>query len=123
MFFNKTKRMSNADFAKAAVVQSLEHMFQTQRHFSICDVEKQAKVLGVMFPQEERDRLGLLHCIYWNEMAPELRNEVCARVIEILSGEKVELSKNEIIDLFASTDRKQVGRKVYKLLKSGEDNE
>ncbi|RLF87567.1 hypothetical protein DRN34_01500 [Thermococci archaeon] len=122
MFSKKEKRMTDGDFGKAAVMQSLHKMFAVGGHFSICDFDKQAKVMGVEVPKEERDRLCLFHCINWNEMNKELRDEICARVVEVLTGERVELSKNEIIELFAGVDKKKIGGKVYRLLKSGENS-
>jgi len=123
MFGKREKRMTDNDFSKAAVMQSLHKMFRVGGHFNICDFDRQAKVMGVEIPEEERERLSLFHCISWSEMNHELRDEICARVIEVLTGERVELSKNEIIELFAGVDRKKVGGKVYRLLKAGENNE
>lgn len=123
MFGKKPKRMTDDEFGKAAVMQSLHKMFRVGGHFNICDLEKQAKVLGVEVPKDERNRLGLFHCISWNEMEPDLKNEIFARTIEVLTGERVELTKGEIIELFASAENKKVGGKVYKLLKAGENHD
>lgn len=69
-------------------ITALNKMFEGSS-FSICTIDKVAKVLGVIPPKGVYDQLSALHCVDWSAMPRELRQQVPRLVQEALSGDKV----------------------------------
>lgn len=68
-----------AEAAKIAL-QKLLH----GKHFSICDFDKIAKLLGVQVGGKDYEALNALHCIEYATMSPSLRQGVEEKVFELL---------------------------------------
>ena len=105
--------MTDEEFGMVAVMTSLKHMFESS-HFSICDVDKCAKVLGVVPNRQKYEMLSLFHCIHWSEMSVDVRQEVFARTLEMLA-DKSTIMKFDM-DTAASIFGDKINRKTLKLL-------
>lgn len=53
--------------------------------FSICDLNKAARLLGVEPSGEAMEILRKLHCVEWRLMPPTLRESIPALISEVLS--------------------------------------
>jgi len=71
------------DLKAIAALTALNEMFEGA-HFSICTIDKVAKLLGVHPEVEAYNTLHALHCIHWNRMPRELRDRVPALIQQAL---------------------------------------
>lgn len=60
---------------------------QSKGYFCICDVEKAASLLGVAFTREQRQFLGLLHCVKFADMPEEVKGEIQSILEDVFSSE------------------------------------
>lgn len=70
-------------------ITSLKAMFNGN-HFSICDFDKVAELLGVCVPSITKKRLGPLHCIRWGDMPDHVREyvfQVCCDLFDMPTTE------------------------------------
>ena len=72
-------------FQKQAIVAALKHLFDPQRHFSICDFDTLLRVAGVSIPRGEHDTFQLLHRVNYRDMQPGMRESLARQTLEILS--------------------------------------
>lgn len=54
------------------------------RHFSICDLDKLAKLIGVQLGGKDYEALHGLHCVNWADMPEPLRTQAKEKVVELL---------------------------------------
>jgi len=72
------------DLAQKIIKEGLDELFQS-RHFSICAIDRLAKVLGVNAESHPHYKLlHILHCRAYNEMDPEVRQSLPTLVMECL---------------------------------------
>ena len=53
-------------------------------HFSICDLDKLAKLIGVPLGGKDYEALNGLHCVNWMDMPEGLRTQAREKVVELL---------------------------------------
>ena len=70
---------------------ALKKLMDPKRYFSICDFDHICKVLNVIPPRGHRDRLALVHCIYYRDMDADVREEVARLVYESLNSPGFEI--------------------------------
>ncbi len=75
----------STDVKALAALTALNEMFAGS-HFSICTIDTVAKMLGVQPEQEAHDTLRALHCINWNKMPRQLRDQVPALIQQALGN-------------------------------------
>ena len=76
--------MDDHEFKLAALKTGLKHLFD-QRHFCICDFDKLCDLANVVPPDNLRKALAPLHCVDYNEMPKDLRDEISDRIVDLLS--------------------------------------
>lgn len=73
-----------SDFEKACVKQALDKLLN-DRHFSICAFDNIGEMLGVNVSQHPNYVfLNGLHCVDYNKMSAEIRNNLEAKMLECL---------------------------------------
>lgn len=76
--------MNGMDEIKAAAaLTALNEMFQGS-HLNICTIDRVAKLLGVHPEREAYDTLHALHCVHWDKMPRDLRNQIPALIQQAL---------------------------------------
>lgn len=71
-------------FEAAVLEQAIKKIF-TGRHFSICDVDDAAELLGVNPKQHPNYKLlNALHCVHFSDMSKEILNGLQEKVAECL---------------------------------------
>ena len=78
--------MEDHEFKLAALKTGLKHLFD-KGHFSICDFDKLCDLANVMPPDDLKTTLNALHCVNYNQMSKELRDEMFDRIVEVFSKE------------------------------------
>lgn len=77
-----------SDFEKKAVLIALDKLFNDQKYFDICTVDKVAKILGVErvveYNQTVYNALHALHCVHYSSMGPAMAREVKIKTLEVL---------------------------------------
>jgi hypothetical protein len=68
--------------AQAATV-ALNKLLYGQ-HFSICDLDKLGKLLGVELGGKDYEAMHGLHCVNWGDMPAQLRTQAREKVVELL---------------------------------------
>lgn len=74
-------------FKTETIKLALDKMLNQSNHFSICDVDKLGKTLGVN-PGSHPDYklLNALHCVHFSEMSPQMKAELPERIMNCLSA-------------------------------------
>ncbi len=72
-----------SNFQATAAAVALNKMF-SGTHFSICDLDKLASLIGVQLGGLDYQALHNLHCVKWSDMPPMLREQVREKSIELL---------------------------------------
>jgi hypothetical protein len=114
MFSSEKSSMSNESFQDKAVKTALKDMFKSTGFFSICTIDKCCEILNVIPDKKEYDLLNVLHCIHWNKMEPDFREEVFLRTLNLFRNKGFELNKVDVIEMIP-----YVGKTVYKMLEEG----
>lgn len=68
--------------AQAAAVAL--HKILHGNHFSICDLDKLAKLIGTPLGGKDYEALNGLHCVNWMDMPEPLRTQAREKVVELL---------------------------------------
>jgi len=65
----------------------LEKMLNGSGYFSICDLDRLGRMMGVNVQSHlSYKKLSTLHCINYSEMSPALKNEISSMVMECLTS-------------------------------------
>lgn len=81
------------EFTKNAIKIAVDKMFNKSSYFSICDVDKLAKVMGVNARNHSSyDSLNLLHCVDYSDMDIGMKEQIASKVFEILTQTKIDIS-------------------------------
>lgn len=75
------------EFHKQAALFALKEMFETSKHFSICDLKHILTITGQSLNRKDEAALSALHCHGWADMPPELRQMVFDKIKEVLQSE------------------------------------
>ena len=74
-----------SNFELQACELRLKKLF-SQTYFSVCDVNSVIKVTGAIPPKRLQNVLDVLHCVDYNEMTQEFRDELLANTMSAVSG-------------------------------------
>lgn len=72
------------DFTRQAIAQSLKKMFQGS-HFDICTIDHALKALNLHAPPNQYAPLRALHCVHWDTMEADFRDQVFQRVMALFA--------------------------------------
>lgn len=72
-----------------AVLSVLKNMTQGKDYFSVCEVDKLAKMNGITISVEHQQFFNSLHCINWNEMHQETKEYLMALLVDYFKGNLV----------------------------------
>lgn len=73
--------------ARAGAVKKFETRLNGGNHFSICDVYNYLEDIDVEWHRnEEYQLLSKFHCMSWDDMTPELRNEIVTRCVNYVAA-------------------------------------
>ena len=109
-------------FQEEAILTVLKKMFN-ESHFNICTVDKCLEITKAIPNKVDYDTLSLLHCVNWNEMSQELRDQVFEKTLALIAdGNGFNLDnltirlKDRIIDVIPQKAVKKSAKKRFKLL-------
>lgn len=72
------------DFQKQAVVLALTKMFEGT-YFDICTVDRCLAITQSIPPADCYNALRALHCVDWNKMPPDFRQQVFVKTLELFT--------------------------------------
>lgn len=74
-------------FRTETIKLALDKMLNQSNHFSVCDVDRLGKTLGVN-PESHPDYklLNALHCVHYSEMSSQMKAELPERIMNCLSA-------------------------------------
>ena len=75
--------MEDHEFKLAALKAGLKHLFDMS-HFCICSFDKLCDLANVAPPDNLRKTLAPLHCVDYNQMPKDLRDEIFDRIVDLL---------------------------------------
>ena len=81
--------MSNQDEFNQLVIQRQVANLFGGKHFSICDVDNLAKLLGVCVNQRARRQLSAYHCTDFADMSDREKQLLQEKVVEALRGDNI----------------------------------
>jgi len=87
---------------KNGVAHALQHMICVQNYFSVCTINECVKLSQVSPSYERLALYQTQHCVHWNEMLPEFKEQLIAMVLDdfrevITYDEKQEILEKEIL--------------------------
>lgn len=75
------------NFQSETIKLALDKMLNQSSHFSICDVDKLAKLLGVNCDSHpDYTTLSALHCVHYSEMSASMKAELPNKIMRVLSA-------------------------------------
>ena len=72
------------DFTRQAIATSLKKMF-SQGYFDICTIDNCLKLAKITPPCGQYEALRVLHCVHYNDMDSEFREQLFNRVMALFS--------------------------------------
>jgi hypothetical protein len=60
------------------------HNLLYKGHFSICDLDKIAKLIGKEVGGKDYEALSAMHCVNWADMPEHLRQQAREKIVELL---------------------------------------
>lgn len=73
---------SGHDIATSATELALNHMFRQQHYFSVCTVERVAKMNDICISARNMEIYNTLHCVHWNTMDKKQREYLLAMILK-----------------------------------------
>lgn len=70
-----------SSYLDIAIRQGLNDLFNESNHFSICKFEKLVELARIFPPEELTRHLNTLHCVHWNKMDPDYRQQIQHQII------------------------------------------
>lgn len=71
------------------VLSVLKNLSQRKDYFSVCEIDKLAKMNEITISAEHQEFMNSLHCIYWNEMHQDTKEYLMAILVEYFKGNLV----------------------------------
>ena len=68
-----------------ATLSAIKHIFES-KFFSVCELDKMARMNEVSISTEDRDFFSILHCVNFEDMTQETREYLFAKYINIFRG-------------------------------------
>lgn len=66
-------------------------------HFSICTIDKIVEMLSIKPAREEYDILSTLHCVDYNQMQPELLEQLPTLIMRVLDSPRLDASRINLV--------------------------
>lgn len=71
------------------VLSVIKNLAQRKEWFSVCEIDKLAKMNDITISVEHQEFFNSLHCIHWNEMHPDTREYLMALLVDYFKGNLV----------------------------------
>lgn len=68
----------------AIIAVALRKLFNTQKHFCVCDFDKILELAGVAVTRAERAPFAALHCVDYVDMPHGLKEQLAREMVAIL---------------------------------------
>lgn len=95
------------EFQKQSVVLALTEMFEGT-HFNICTVDRCLTIAKSIPPADDYNALRALHCVDWNKMPPDFRQQVFVKTLGLFAHTGFAELEQDIV-------RVSVGKKLWAL--------
>lgn len=86
------------DIQASAAAHSLQKMF-TSSYFDVCTIRNCSDLCGIIISKERMLVYQTQHCIHWNEMLPEFRQQIMAMVMDDFRPIFGEIPEEAITDI------------------------
>jgi len=82
----KNANMESGGVSQSAQAQTCAHalqrMLSVESHFSVCTIDRCAKMCQVCISKERQQIYDAAHCLHWNEMLPDYRTMLVAMILD-----------------------------------------
>lgn len=72
----------NSKIQCQAVAHSLQKMLKVDSYFSICTIQNCRDLCQIHIPVERMRLYQTVHCVNWNEMLPDFRQNLVAMILD-----------------------------------------
>lgn len=72
----------SAEMQLQTVAHALQKMITGQRYFDVCTIDKCREVANIVIPRERRLIYSACHCLNYDEMLPDFRQNLIAMVLD-----------------------------------------
>lgn len=79
-----------------ATLSVLKHLSQRQSFFSVCEIDKLAKMNEVDISAEHHEFFNSLHCINWSDMTKETKEYLMALLVKYFKTDIVMANSNPL---------------------------
>lgn len=73
---------NRANLQRQTVAHAIQKMMKSDKWFDVTCIKGCAKVCEICIPEERMDIYSAIHCIHWNEMLPDYRQQIIAMVLD-----------------------------------------
>lgn len=67
---------------KMSIAHALQRMLRVDNFFSVCTIDACMDVCQIPIPRERYAIYRAAHCIHWNEMLPDFKQQLIAMVLD-----------------------------------------
>lgn len=85
-----------SDIKVMAATAALQKML-TQKYFDICTIDNIIKMLGIVPDREAYSILHTLHCVDYDQMQPELLEQLSVLIMRVLDSPRMDTSRINIV--------------------------
>jgi len=86
-----------SDIKVMAATAALQKML-TQKYFDICTIDNIIKMLGIVPDREAYSILHTLHCVDYDQMQPELLEQLSVLIMRVLDSPRMDTSRINIVN-------------------------
>lgn len=86
-----------SDIKVMAATAALQKLL-TQRYFDICTIDNIIKMLGIVPDREAYSILHTLHCVHYDQMQPELLEQLSVLIMRVLDSPRMDTSRINIVN-------------------------
>lgn len=87
----------NGDIQVMAIKHSLHKMFNG-RYFDVCTVDSCSGMAGIIICKERKEIYRSVHCMHYDEMLPEFRQQLLAMVMDDFRSIFLESTNEEVVE-------------------------
>lgn len=85
-----------SDIKVMAATAALQKML-AQKYFDICTIDNIIKMLGIVPDREAYSILHTLHCVDYDQMQPELLEQLSVLIMRVLDSPRMDTSRINIV--------------------------
>jgi hypothetical protein len=78
----QTKGEVSISVKRSTVAHSLQKMMKPNSHFSVCTIRDCESITGTPISGERMKIYQAIHCVNWNDMDPDFRQQIVAMVLD-----------------------------------------